>query len=378
MGQPGDMPDSARLLCFWEKLRIIYAKKAGEHMATLKDISAVTGISVSTISRVLNRDETISVSAQTQARIFSVAQELGYVPTRRRVRPEGSRHAATSLKMGIAQMFEPERVLQDPYYLYMKNELEKECFEQGIETTTLFRNEEGLFQAPGGGALDGIFAIGSFTREEIDSFERYTPHVVFVDSTPDDEHYYAVVPNFHLGLRQAMSRFLETGHRRIAFLGSHYTLQGTHDWLLDARLYYFRNILQAKGIYDEALVWDCGMTSPEAYQVLSGALRANKARPDALFLSSDAMVQGALRALEEAGLKIPQDISIIAFNDTSLSQNAVPPLSSIRVLQHELAFSALHAMHLCRENHPNPCKTVVPTLYMERGSVIARNTAPAV
>lgn len=345
-------------------------------MATLKDISAATGISVSTISRVLNRDETISVSAQTQARIFSVAQELGYIPARRRARPEG-RHAAGSLKMGIAQMFEPDRILQDPYYLYMKNELEKVCFEQGIETTTLFRNEEGLFQASGGGPLDGIFAIGSFTREEINSFERYTPHVVFVDSTPDDEHYYAVVPNFHLGLRQAMSRFLETGHRRIAFLGSRYTLQGTHDWLLDARLYYFRNILRAKNLYDEALVWDCGMTSPEAYQVLSEALRTNAPCPDALFLSSDAMVQGALRALEEAGLKIPQDISIIAFNDTALSQNVVPPLSSIRVLQHELAFAALHAMHLCRENHPYPCKTVVPTLYMERGSVIARNAAPS-
>lgn len=223
-------------------------------MATLKDISVATGISVSTISRVLNRDETISVSTQTEQRIFEVAQQLGYAPAHRHGKGE-TRRGASRLKMGIAQMFEPDMVLQDPYYLYMKNELEKECFEHGIETTTLFRDKRGQFQGPGEGTLDGIFAIGSFTPDEICSFERYTPHAVFVDSTPDNEKYYAVVPNFHLGLRQALNRFLETGHRHIAFLGSFYTLQRTHDWLLDARLYYFRNILQEEGVYDQRWKW---------------------------------------------------------------------------------------------------------------------------
>ena len=106
-------------------------------MATLKDISVATGISVSTISRVLNRDETISVSTQTEQRIFEVAQQLGYAPAHRHGKGE-TRRGASRLKMGIAQMFEPDMVLQDPYYLYMKNELEKECFEHGIETTTPF------------------------------------------------------------------------------------------------------------------------------------------------------------------------------------------------------------------------------------------------
>lgn len=337
-------------------------------MATLKDIAAATGISVSTISRVLNQDDTISVSPQTAQRIADTAQRLGYIPTRRRAKADGHR-AAEGLKMGIAQMFEPDQVQQDPYYLYMKNEIEKACFEQGIQTTALFRDGEGLFQVSGGGALDGLFAIGSFTPEEIRSFERLTPHIVFVDSTPNSEKYYAVVPNFHLGLRQALNRLLESGHKRIGFLGSHYTLQRAHDLLLDTRLYYFHNILRSAGLYDERLVLDCGMTSPDAYRVLSEALGRGNPLPDALFLSSDAMAPGALRALDEAGVRIPADMSIIAFNDTLLSQNSTPPLSSVRVLQHELAVAAMHAMRMCREHHPYPFKTVVPTLYIERGSV---------
>lgn len=337
-------------------------------MATLKDIAAATGISISTISRVLKRDKSISVSAQTEQRIFAAAEQLGYVPAYQRGRI-AVRSEESHTKMGIAQMFEPDMVLQDPYYLYMKNELEKVCFKQGIETVTLFRDEQGRFQAPGQGGLDGIFAIGSFTQEEIRSFERYTPYVVFVDSTPDNETYYAVVPNFHLGLRQALNRFLQTGHTRIAFLGSFHTLQHTRDLLLDARLYYFRNILQEEGLYDPTLEVDSGMTAPEAYQALSQALRRWERLPDALFVSSDAMVQGALRALDEAGVRIPADISVITFNDTVLSRNAMPPLSAIRVLQHELADAALRSMVLCREKRPYPFKTVVPTLYIERGSV---------
>ena len=336
-------------------------------MATLKDIAQATGISVSTISRVLNRDETLSVTPQTQQRIQEAADRLGYVPVRSRARAEGGRTGAR--RMGIAQMFTDEQVLQDPYYLYMKSALEQVCFQHGYDSATLFRNEQGDFVAQGGGGLDGVFAIGSFTAGEIASFERYTRNVVFVDSSPNDEKYFAVVPNFHLGLRQALRRLLEAGHTRIGFLGSHRTLQETHAWKLDDRLYYFRNILQDRGLYREEYALDCEMTSPSARKVLGEALARWQQLPTALFVSSDAMVQGALAALAGAGVSVPGHMSLIAFNDTPLSQNATPPLSSVRVLQRELAQAAVASMELCRTGVGYPFKTVVPCIYVERASV---------
>lgn len=72
-------------------------------MATLKDIAGVTGISISTISRVLNRDETISVTPQTSDKIFAAAKALGYVPSRSRAKAES---AAPARRMCIAQMLE--------------------------------------------------------------------------------------------------------------------------------------------------------------------------------------------------------------------------------------------------------------------------------
>lgn len=336
-------------------------------MATLKDIAAATGISVSTISRVLNRDETFSVTAQTQEKIFAAARQLGYTPVRTRTKQESP--ASARQRIGIAQMFEMEQVLQDPYYLYMKTALEEECFARGIETTNLFRDGRGTFVCQGESRLDGIFAIGSFTTQEIQSFAAYTSQLVFVDSAPDDERYFATVPNFHLGLRQALRRLLEAGHRRIGFVGSHYTLQETRNLKLDARLYYFRNILQDRGIYDESYVLDCEMNAASGYDALCRALDRWPKPPTALFLSSDAIANGVLRALDQHGYSVPGDMSLIAFNDTPISQNTTPPLSSVRVLQHELAVAALTAMELCQRGVQYPVKTVVPCVYVERDSV---------
>ena len=97
--------------------------------------------------RVLNWDETIRVSTQTEQRIFEVAQQLGYAPAHRH--GKGRPGAGLPAENGHCQMFEPDMVLQDPYYLYMKNELEKECFEHGIETTTFSGISGGSFRDRG-------------------------------------------------------------------------------------------------------------------------------------------------------------------------------------------------------------------------------------
>ena len=111
------------------------------------------------------------------------------------------------------------------------------------------------------------------------------------------------------------------------------------------------------------------MNSPSAYETLRRALKEWEQLPTALFISSDSMVQGVLRALDEAGLSIPDQISLIAFNDTPLSQNATPPLSSVRVLQQELAVAAMTAMDLSRSGIQYPFKTVVPCVFVDRRSV---------
>ena len=190
-----------------------------------------------------------------------------------------------------------------------------------------------------------------------------------MDTSPDDERYFAAVPNFHLGVRQALQRLLEAGHRRIGFIGSQYTFQEEKTLKLDARLYYFRNILQEAGAFDPAYVLDSAMNSTAGFEVMTRALDAWQTPPTALFIASDAIANGVLRALERKGVSIPGQMSVIAFNDTPLSLNASPPLSSVRVLQSEIAAAAYMAMESSLAGSTYPFKTVVPCVYVERESV---------
>lgn len=351
-----------------KKADIIYLNllpRRDKALATLKDIAEKTGVSVSAVSRVLNMDDSISVSAETRRKIFEAAKELGY-NSKSKVKNQNIRE---NLKMGIAQMFEMEQIMEDVYYLYMKTAVEEACFARNIETTSLFRNSQGQFVMNGTGNLDGIFAIGSFNKEEIESFHKYTDNIVFVDSTPDDEKYYAAVPNFHLGVRQAVNRLIEGGHKKIGFIGSHFTLQETRDLILDNRLYYFRNMLTEKGLYREEFILNSEMNSKSSFEVLSNFFNTSDEYPTAIFISSDAMAQGVIKAITNAGLSIPDDISLISFNDTLLSQNAMPPLSSVRVLQREIADAAVRSMEEQRKGSAHPYKTVIPCVYIERNSV---------
>ncbi len=336
-------------------------------MATLKDIAAHVGVSQATVSRVLNGDATISVAEETREKIYQTAVQLGYKTIRQRYYNQSEKKI---LKIGIAQMFEAEELKEDIYYSMMKNILEEECFENQWQTITLFRNHERVFKMNTDEELDGIFAIGRFTEKEIQNFREYTDNIVFIDSSPNELKYFSIVPNYHLAVRLALNYFREKGHKKIAYVGGVYSFGNTKEVIMDDRFYYYRvSMLNAQN-FDENLVIDCNHMKPqEGYESIIQYLNTHKDIPTAMFIASDAVAPGVIRALNEKGIRIPEDISIITFNNTSLSAFSTPPLSSIEVFMRENVKAALLSMELTREGGHCPKKIVVPCNLVERDSV---------
>lgn len=337
-------------------------------MATLKDIANMAEVSVSTVSRVLNKDATLSVSEETKQKIFSAAVQLGYKTVGQRYSVEVEKETK---RIGIVQMYEMSEQLEDIYYLIMKNTLEEECFAEKINTVTLFRDLTRRFVKTDDYKIDGIIAIGKFTAGEIEGFYDYTDKVVFLDSSPDEQKYYSIVPNYHLSLRLAMEHFREHGHKRIAFLGGKYTFGCTKEMVLDPRLYYYRIYMMDSGFYREELVIDSEMNSRSGYKRMKEYIEKNRGNlPTALFIASDAIATGAVKAIKEEGLRIPQDISIITFNNTSFSEFADPPLTSIEVYIRENVKSAILCMERLWAGDNNVKKIVVPCELINRNSVM--------
>lgn len=337
-------------------------------MATLKEISGRAGVSLTTVSRVLNHDPSLNVTEETRNRVIAIAAELGYSKTGSRTAPQSTE--APVKRVGIAQMFEQEELREDIYYLALKNVLDEECFLHNITTVSLYRDAQRRFVKPDRLPLDGLFAIGRFTQQEIDNFHEYTDNIVFLDSTPDPTRYYSIVPNYHLAIQQSLGLLRDRGFSKIAYIGSVNTYGHLKELQMEPRYYYYRSNLLNRDCFDPDLVLDCPMNPRGGYQVMKDYLdRHEGTPPEAIFVCSDAVVPGMMRALQERGVRVPQDVSIVAYNNTALSEFAVPPLTSVELFMQQSTKSAVFCMKMLWNGDKAPKKIVIPCKLILRESV---------
>jgi len=339
-------------------------------MATLKDIARQAGVSQATVSRVLNRDASLSVSEDTRQRIFRTAAALGY--KKAPPQPVEGGQVRAERRVGVAQMFDAEELREDVYYLTLKSILDEACFRRRWTTVTLFRNEAGRFIKRDELPLDGLVAIGRFTQAEIANFHEFTDNLVFLDSDPDPMRYYSIRPNYHLAIQLALGYFRDKGYQQVAYVGSVNTFGHHKELTTDPRFYYYQNNLMGRDCYEPELVLDCPMNARGGYEVMAEYLDRHGAAPEAMFLASDVVAPGMLRAMQERGLHVPQDGSVISFNNTLLSEFSNPPLSSIELYMEENAKAAAFCMELLWRGDTRGKRIVVPCELVLRESVLPR------
>ena len=202
-------------------------------MATLKEIANIVGVSVGTVSRVLNNDSTISVGDETKIKIFNVAEEMQYKTLKQR--KSNDQIKSNKFRVGIVEMYNPKEQLEDPYYLLLRSVVDKECFENEIEVVNLYK-DQGEYRFIGEEDISGIIAIGKFDEKEIKSLNKLSENIVFLDSSPDDIKYDSVKINFKLGTYMALEYLMKLGHREIGYIGSFKTLDDYKGKSEDKRL----------------------------------------------------------------------------------------------------------------------------------------------
>lgn len=334
-------------------------------MATIRDLSKYTGFSVTTISRVLNHDPTLSVTDATRSTILEAADALNYTTSRLRGASKNR-----PMHVAIAQMMSTREQLWDPYYLYLKNYVVRSCMARGINISYLAEQENG-FQILEKVALDGILAIGIFSEEQIEKITHISPCVVFVDSSPDEQKFDSVVLNFKLGVEQALTYLIGRGHRKIGFLGPAYKFDQKKRRALEVRWQYFADYMKRAGLYDEGSMVDTSTTVEETRASIGRWLGQRQELPTALLTYNEETAMTAAGVFREAGLRIPEDISIISFNDTPLSALIDPPLTSINAHLSDMGEAAVKLLAERIEDPRHlPYKVVLPLSLTERGSVM--------
>ncbi len=334
-------------------------------MATLRELAEYTGFSITTISRVLNDDPTMSVSEATRSSILEAAGKLHYKTASRR----GKDTRDSALRLAIAEMLSPIEQLSDPYYLYLKNYAEQRCRDMGCAVTHLVKQED-TYRLDFDEKINGILAIGIFSEAHILQLSELSQNLVFLDSSPNELNFDSVVLNFRLGIEQAVDYLLEHGHQHIGFIGPNSKLDDLKRPAPEARRQHFIRYMQDKNLFDSAFLFDAEMNAQSARLVLSSHISSGSPMPTAILAANEECAIGAVSAAREAGLSVPKDFSVISFNDTVLSALTNPPLTSISTHVELMSSAAVELLiRRCTGGDNLPLKVVVPPTLTVRNSV---------
>ena len=340
-------------------------------MATLRELSEITGYSIATISRVLNGDETLKVTENTRTMILEAAGRMAY-PNKHNINRKNN--SAEHLKLGIVEMVSVEESEKDPYYLYMKNNVEKCCFSNGMETFAMqYDVQEGCYRSVVSRELDGILAIGQFREEQIIAMKKCTSRIVFLESSPFPETFCSVVPDYEVGIRQGVNYLVEQGHRKIVFVGPEFSTDSTCRQAPELRRRIFSEYLKQCGEEIEGVLmdaeWQGDVVAEQIIQYVRELPEAEE-RPTAFFTYNETTALGVLRALQIMGYQVPEDFSILSYNDTVLATVTQPQWSGIRIHIEEMVKNAVWLMErLVRGEDEIPLKISVPSTLVIRESV---------
>lgn len=333
-------------------------------MATIKDIALRAKVSSSTVSRILNNDPTISVTLETKNNILQIADEMNYIKKEKKTKSEFS--------VGIVQWYSLEQEIEDPYYLSVRLGIERYCQQMGISIERYFASDQRLFDNTP--KVDGWICIGKFSKLDIERFKKMNDHIIFIDLVSNRINEHSIVIDFDKATKDVIDYFISLNHHHIGFLGGQ-EYDETHHLYEDRRLEVFKEYCYQQNITYKPYIFLGEFTSESGYQMAVEMIQS-KQLPTAVFAASDPIALGALRAFHEHGLRVPEDISIIGFDDIQSATFCTPPLTTIKAPALEMGDYAIRLLYSgLLKQMSLPTKTMFPCVLVLRESCIKRRGA---
>jgi LacI family transcriptional regulator len=303
-------------------------------MATIKDIAEKAGFSTSTVSRVLNNDQSLSVSDETREKIYEVAEELNY-----------RRKTVRLLVKNIAFLYWLTDIeeLEDVYFKTMRIEVEKMARLFNVELIT-YKISDGIHQIPD--SIEGFIAVGTFSGKELAHLRSITSNGVFLDTSPDPNHFDSVRPDLPQITRRTVDFLMEKGHTEIGFIGGTYHNPNSDKDEMDLRERVFRRYMEKQGLLKEQFVFHRrGFSVDTGYNLMKQAIeQLGDQLPTAFFIAADPIAVGCLQALNEHGIAIPNQVSLVSINNISVAKYVSPPLTTFHIDMREICKNGIQLL----------------------------------
>lgn len=300
----------------------------------IRTVASAAGVSVATVSRVMNKVPT--VDAQLSKRVRAAVQKLGYVPnTQARALVSGRSKLLGVIISDITNPFFPELI----------QGFEDKAIDVGYEaligsTNYDLQRMEHCVQRMLERKVEGV-AVMTFGIEEpiLERLSSGGIPMVFIDVAPRKKNVSTIHVNYDQGIGQAVQHLAALGHRRIGYITGPHLLHSAN-----ARLNAFLSAAERVGIRVPETCIFHGDHTGEGGSRGGEHLLSIRQPPTAIMCSNDVSALGAMQAIARAGLSIPNDISVIGFDDIKLTEYMLPPLTTIRMSGRDIAASAVYAL----------------------------------
>ena len=328
---------------------------------TIQDIARVSGVSKSTVSRVLNG--TAQVNPEKKKAVLDATKRLGFQPN---VLAQSLASGRSSSVGVLTQM------IGSPFYDAISQGLIAGL--SGTNYSPIFADgrwekaeQKDALNALVGRRVDGVVVIGgTLSSAQVSKITGELP-VLLVARKCDLNQYPAISVNNEFGAYQATKHLLESGHQRIALISG----LSDHGDAKDRFKGFQRAVLEAGLSFEERLVVDGDFSAESGVKGIE-TLLAQGVEFTAVFAANDLSAYGARLGLSRAGLRVPEDVAVVGFDDQMESQYMTPPLSSVRQPAREMGERAAEAMVQLLGEANFESIELVPELVIRQSSEVRR------
>ena len=336
---------------------------------TQVDVARLAGVSRATVSYVLNgqTEGRVPISEETRQRVLEAIEELGY-------EPDARAQALRSGNTNTIALIIPD--LRNPHFCELATGIEEAARASGyhllLSSTTL--NDEyavEIFKDLSRRRFDGLILGSSFilkSKEAQATLEQVRKRGLPIVELSENYGVDSVGTDYRDATEEVMSYLLSLGHRRIGLI---YGIGG-HELAEDRRQPY-RAALEIAGIpIDETLIVECGPTIEDGYQAAKKLIKL-PSRPTAIISINDLLSVGAVRAAVDAGLRVPNDLSLVGYDNIPMSNYLVPRLTTVTKDAHASGKKAFELLMMRMQNSDLPRQKI----HTPARLIIRESTGPA-
>ncbi|WP_342429744.1 LacI family DNA-binding transcriptional regulator [Neobacillus sp. FSL H8-0543] len=322
---------------------------------TIKDVARLANVAPSTVSRVIA--DSTRISEETKQRVRKAMEELGYHPNL-----NARNLASQSTKsLGLVMPSSKDVGFQNPFFPTVLQGISEGAQEKNyaLHLTTGKSDKEildAVIQMVQGQRVDGVILLNSKVDDRVISYlkERNFPFVLIGKPYKDIEEITHVDNDNLRAMKEVTEYLIGYGHQEIGFIGGSLEFMVTID-----RLQGYKQALQNAGIEikSEYIIHEEFLR--EGGQDAVREIMALDKPPTALVVADDFMALGVLNTLDELGIKVPDDLSIVSFNNLLLAEMSKPPLTSVDINIFDLGFQASKNLIVLVENKNEPTKRLI-------------------